>query len=882
MKDIHPPKFFERLLKWYCHPSLLEELEGDLEENFYRDIERRGSSFAKRRYRKEVIKLFRPSVIKNFSTNIFSPISPGMFRNYLKVAFRNLLKNRESSLINILGLTIGLTGCILIGLFVQDELKFDKFHPDKDQLYRVYTESYGAVGERTMASTSPRMAPAFKEEFPEIEGSLRIYRTREKYLFKNEDQEYFEEKGIIVDASFFDFFHVPFLYGTPATILEDQNSVVLTQSLSKKYFGEGDPVGKDITINGRATQVTAVLEDPSPHFHLEFDFLYPFAGLAKNVPKERMQSWIWQDFMSYIKVHPKTDIDALQAKLHQYIEKEAHPQTKEMNFHYYPYLQSVQDIHLYSSNFRNDIAVRSNHIYIKGLIAIGAFLLLIACINFINLTTAKAMQRAKEVGVRKTSGALRSQLAFQFVGEATLVAALATILAMIITTGFIPYLNDFANKSIQVTWFLNPIIGIIILGSVLLTGIIAGAYPAFVISGFKPIDALKAGFYNPQGKTDWFRKSLVILQFGLTILLIICVLIVSQQINLLAKKDLGFNKEELLYFPMRGKMYRNMESVKTEFSKIPAVKSVSIGFGIPGDIVAGDGIIIPGEDRRELSARVFCVDHDFIPTMGMELLAGRNFSEEITTDASEAFIINETAIASYELGNSPEDVIDKPLEWNMWNEKDSVKRGRIIGVVKDFHYASLHEAVQPAVLHIYPGAYWKVAMRVNSENMDGTIAAIEKTWNDFNTGYPIDYKFVDEGFGEMYEAEQKWSTLTWVATFLAIFIATIGTFALATYMAERRRKEIGIRKILGASTSVIIGLMSKNFIWMILIALLIASPLAWYLMDIWLAGFAYRVPIHWWIFPVAGLGAIFIAIVTVGSQSLRAAMGNPVNSLRDE
>ncbi len=870
------------MLRWFCHPLLLEELEGDLEEHFRRDLESKGSSYARRRYRKEVLLLFRPSVIKKLSNPIFSIISPDMLKNYFKVAIRNLLKNRQSSLINILGLAIGLAGCFLISLFVLDEWKFDQHHPEKDRLYRVYTQSFGSSMGGMMASTSPRMGPALKETFPEVEESLRVYNIRQKYLFKNEDEEYFEEKGLIVESAFFDFFHLPFKYGEAAHALNEPNSIVLTASLAEKYFGAENPVGQILTLNGDPVKVTAVVENPSPYFHLDFDFLFSFEELIRDVPKERIQSWVWQDFYNYIKLKPNANEEALEAKMYEYAEKEIHPKTKPSGFHYYPYLQKVTDIHLYSAGFRNDIARRSNHLYIKGLIGIGLFLLLIACINFINLTTAKALQRAKEVGVRKTTGALRSQLAFQFIGEATIVAAIATILAVVLSSLTIPYVNTFAEKAMSPTWFIHPLAVALLLGAILITGLLAGAYPAFIISGFKPIQALKARSFNPGNGTQWFRKGLVVLQFGLTILLIICVMVITQQIHLLGKKDLGFEKEQLLYFPMRGPMFSQQESVREEFSKIPKVQSVSVSFGIPGDIIAGDNIIVPGEDRRKQSARLFCVDHNYVPTMGMEIIAGRNFSEEIPTDASEAFIVNETAIRQLGLGDNPEDVIGKSLEWDMWHYPDSIKRGRIIGVVRDFHYASLHEEVQTAVLHIYPESYWKVALRVGTEDMAGTIAAVEKTWDQFNTGFPIDYQFVDEGYGAMYTAEQKWSSFVLIATILAIFIASIGTYALATYMTERRRKEIGIRKILGASTTVIVGLLSRHFIWMILIALIVFSPLAWFLMDIWLDDFAYRVPINWWIFPVAGLGAIVVAMITVGSQTWRAAIGNPVNSLRDE
>lgn len=879
MTDIQPPRFFHRFFRWFCHPDYYEELAGDLAERFYKDQEEKGSAYAKKQYRKEVLKLFRPSVFKNFSLH---SILPDMLRHYFKVSIRNLLKNRESSIINILGLTIGLSGCLLIGLFVNDELQFDKHHPNSDRLYRVYAESFGVGGEAIMATTSPRIGTAFKEDFPEITETLRMFQTRQKFLFKRGDQGYMEEGGFFAEPLVFDLFDLPLLYGDAAAALAEPDAVVLSAGLAKKYFGEENPVGQELTINAKPAKVTGVLKELSPHFHLDFKFLFSFETLLRMVSEERIRDWIWQDFINYVQVHPQTDLAALETKIDEYAEKNIHPKTQKLNFYYNPRLQKVEDIHLYSANFRNDVAVRSNHIYVKGLVGVGLFLLLIACINFINLATARAVQRAKEVGVRKTSGALRGQLALQFIGEAIIVVFIAALLALLLGNILLPFLNDFTGKSISFHWYSNPTFLSISLSAILLAGLLAGAYPSFVLSGFRPIDALKAASFSPSNHVHWFRKGLVILQFSLSILLIISLLIISQQISHLSKKDMGFQKDQLLHFPMRGKLFKNPEIAKAEFLKIPEVQSVTACFGIPGDIVSGDNIIVPGEDRQTLSARIFNVDHDYIPTMGMEILAGRNFSKAIPTDANRGFIVNETAIRALNLGDNPEEALNKPLEWPMWNEQDSIKKGMVIGVVKDFHYASLHESVQTAVLQIYPQSYWKMAVRVKSDDLGQTLAALENSWDTFDTGYPFDYQFVDAGFGAMYKKERNWRTLIWIAAGLAIFIASIGAFGLAAYAAEQRRKEIGIRKILGASTAGIIGLLSKDFLQLIIVALLLASPLAWYLMDNWLDSFAYRIKIQWWVFPLAGFSAILIALLTIGGQSLKAATSNPINSLRDE
>lgn len=805
-----------------------------------------------------------------------------MLKNYLKVAFRNLWKHKDSSVINIMGLCIGLCGCILITLFVHDEYQFDQHHSDLDQLHRIYVETFNQDELYKMAITSPRLAPSLVQEFPEVQASLLVYKINQNQLFEFEGQSILESKGFFTQNAIFQFFDLPFLKGDPNTALQEPNTIVLTEALANKYFGVENPIGKDLEINGNKVKVVGVLEKLSPYFHLDFDFLYSFPSLVQMVPEERMLSWIWSDFYNYVKLEPNTDLASLEQKVHQYAEAEIHPSTKEVGFYYYPYFQKVNDIHLYSDSFRNDVAVRSNHVYVKGLIGVGIFLLLIACINFINLSTAKAIKRAKEVGVRKTSGALRSQLALQFIGEAILVVSIAGLLAVILSWILLPQVNGFNGKSIS---FLNYLtLGNVLWGLAVLfgVGLLSGIYPAFIISGFKPLDAIKSASLRSAGQVDWMRKGLVVLQFGLSILLIISVLIVSQQVSYLAKKELGFQQDQLLHFEMRGNIFENPETAKENFLRIPEVKSVSACFGIPGDIAAGDNVIIPSLDHKTLSTRMFTVDYDYLNTTGMELVAGRAFSREMGSDEASAFIINETAVRTLNLGNSPEEALDKALEWRMWYHSDSLKKGRVVGVVKDFHYNSLHEEVGPVVLHVYPSAFWKIAMRIESEDASATIAAIEKTWDSFETGYPFTYQFVDEGFAKMYEKERSWNQLLWIASGLAIFIAIIGAIGLAVYATEQRRKEIGIRKVLGASVFSIVSLLSKDFLLLILIALVVFSPLSWYFMSQWLENFAYRVPIYWWIFPLAGVCTLLVALLSVGSQSMVAAMKNPITSLRSE
>lgn len=802
-----------------------------------------------------------------------------MWRNYLKTGLRNLIKYKGYSLTNMLGLAIGLSVCLLIGLFVWDEQQFDRDHPDGDLIYRAYNQRFTDEGAMFSASGSPQVGPVMKADFPEVEENLRLFQIRQKLLFKKDDKSFLEEKGFYAEAAVFHFFRLPFLYGDPASALSSPNGIVLTEPIAVKYFGGENPVGKSLTINNQELQVTGVLATLSPHFHLDFNFLLPFSELEKQVSKERIQSWVWQDFYTYIKVRPGTDVERLKAKLPGFVEKYAHPQTKEMGFYYYTYLQPVKDIHLQSAGFQNDVAIKGNQRYVNGLSVIGIFLLLIACINFVNLTTAKAVRRAKEVGVRKATGALRGQLILQFISESVILSTVATAAAVIVTLVFLPYLNSFTDKAMEFPVMKNPVI---LVGLALLTGILAGIYPAVVLSGFRPIHALKAGIQQGGGHIQWMRKGLVVLQFGLSILMIIGTLAVYRQVEYLNNKDMGFQREQLLIFPMRTKMFDNPENTRAEFANTPGVQSASVCFGIPGDIVSGDEIMVPGEEPKRLPARIFTVDHDYIKTMGMELAAGRDFSKEIRTDAGEAFILNETAVRAYGLGNTPEEAIGKPLEWKMWTDQDTVKKGRVIGVVRDFHYASLHEEVEATVLHIYPDAYWKVALRLDGNNVASTLEAVQATWDRFATGYPIDYQFVDASFGEMYKAEEKLSSLFGIFTLLAILIACIGAFGLIAHAAEQRVKEIGIRKVLGATAGHIVVLLSRDFLLLVLASLILAVPIAWYFLKGWLDEFPYRIDLDIWIFLLAGGGALLIAGLTVGFQALKAAVANPVRSLKSE
>jgi len=881
-----PPRWAESILHWYCPDALLEEVEGDLQEAFSINLEQYGLQASRFYYVRDMVRFFNPTTFKKARDmrghQYYKPNPLTMWRHYLITAVRNMRRQKVTSLTNVIGLTVGFMSCLLIGLFVIDEFKFDRHHPDEEKLFRVYTESSGANRSGAWASSSPAVGPAIAAAFPEVEKSLRMYEVRLKFHFQKDELNYLEENGFFAEPALFEFFNLPLKYGDTEIALAEPNTIVISDRLSRKYFGNKNPVGEVINVNGTEATVTAVLEEISPYFHLKFDYLISFETLLNQVDEDRMQSWVWQDFITYIKLNSEDNRVSLAAKLPQFIEERAHGDTEEYGFTYYLKLQPLHDIHLHSAHLQSDVAIRGNYGYTIGLGVVGLFLLSIALINFINLTTARAMRRFKEVGVRKAIGALKGQLTAQFMFEAILIVMLSMLFACQLSYLLLPSLNAFTGKSMTFLYLAHPlyIAGLLLFG--IISGIVAGTYPAFVMSGFSPVKALSGVWSKSEGHVQWLRKGLVVLQFTLSILLIITVLFIFRQVNFLNQSHLGFEKTQLLHFPLKGKMYSNLSTTRLEYLKTRGVQEASVCFGIPGGIIAGDNIIIPGEERRTLPTRLMAVDHSYIATMQMEIVAGREFSTKFATDATSAFIINETAVQQFDLGDTPADAIGEQLEWKMWSHDDSIKAGRVIGVVRDFHYASLREEIGAAVMHIDPQSTWMIAIRLETDDVGSTIAAIQNTWESFESGYPFDYQFVDASFGAMYAEEAKLNKLLWIFTSLAIFIACIGAFGLATYSAERRRGEIGVRKILGASTASIVRLLTGEFIKLVLLACVIAIPISWYFMADWLQSFAYRISLQWWVFALAAMIAIVIAILTISFQSLRAATANPVNALREE
>lgn len=797
-----------------------------------------------------------------------------------------MMRHKGFSFLNIAGLALGFTACFLIALFIWDEYQFDKFLPEGDRVYRVYNQHTNNEGTEDLAVTYPMIATTLKQTYPEVEQTTRILMLPEtKNLFEVDEKKIYQERGSFVDSTFFQVFPMEFKYGSPTGALDQPASIILSEEMSQQFFGDENPVGKEIKMNKTPLTVKGVIVN-NPKFHLQFHSIMPLA--LAGIPAERMQSWGWQQFYNYVKLKEGADAEALEAKFQPLVEQK----TKEISENSEPstnkvILQPLEEIHLHSSNFVYDNAKRGNITYVKALSFIAIFILLIACFNFINLATAKSLQRAKEVGVRKTIGADRKQLIFQFIGETIFLTIISIILSLALTALLLPWLNEFAGKTISYSVLANPVVLLIFLSLTIIVGILAGLYPALVLSKFRPVKVLKgsaAGDQEP-GKTPFLRHGLVVLQFSMSVLLIISAIIVFNQVNYLHNKDLGFSKDQIMFFPMRGdQMFNNRDAFKDQLEQIPGVSSVSIGYGFPGDAVAGDGIKVQKNGQLvENPATQLMVDYDYIKTLGLEMVAGREFSEEMGTDKNEAYIINETAVKN--LGfETPEKAIGQKLTWNVWNNvnPDSVKVGQVIGVVKDFNYKSLYEKVETTVLQIFPDAAWKVAVKMETAQLDSSLDQVENVWNKFSPEYPLEYRFLDENFANMYQSEDKLKTLLGVFTGLAIFVGCLGLFGLAAFSAERRKREIGIRKVLGASVENIVMLLSKDFVKLVLIALLIASPIAWYFMNDWLQDFAYRINIGWYVFAIAGIAAVSIALITVGFHAIKAAISNPVKNIRTE
>jgi putative ABC transport system permease protein len=797
-----------------------------------------------------------------------------MFLNYLVIAFRNLAKYKIFSIINIAGMAISLASCLLISIFVVEELSFDRHIEDADRKFRVYNIMTMEGQERYMPINPYAFAPYMERDFPEIESTLRILDTYEPQLFQLGEKKTQEPHGVISESSIFDMLSLNVIYGIADSALARPQTIALSESLARQYFGDVNPIGKTINTDGGDKEITAVFADPADNFHLKLRYILSFAGTRWD--REMQNNFLRTQIFTYLKLKPGTDADALQKKFVAFNEKYSAPQTKSYGITYDTRLQNIKDIHLHSSNFEWEMAQRGDAQSVYILVATAVMILGIACLNFVNLSTARAVKRMKEVGIRKTAGAQRGQLIVQFLSESILFTFIGLVLAIGLAEAALPSLNLLVEKDLSIPYQPVYIIGILLFCIAL--GGVAGGYPAIYLSGFRPATVLARKSGRSTG-TGIFRQSLVIVQFMLSFFLVSASLIVLSQNDLIKTKDLGFNKEHVLVVPLREPQLFNQESTKQQYKDNVNVIDATICFGLPGDVVAGDGVMLHGSGTN-LPTSLFCVDNDYIPTMGMDMIAGRGFSRDFVSDSADAFVVNETFLKTYDLG-TPEEAIGKKLDWKRWDNQ-KIKEGKIVGVVRDFHFKSLREKLSPVVMQIFPKNAWRLAVRVKGDNLEATIAHLKSVYEQLDPEWTFTYNFLDQNLDAMYKSEQKLGQLFTIFTYLAIAVACLGLFGLVEYSVNQRTKEISIRKVFGASVSSLVMLLTKRYFVLLTLSCVLIVPLILYSADQWLSRFAYQVPLRPILFIKAVGLIVLITALTVSFQSIKAALSNPVKNLRND
>ncbi len=810
-----------------------------------------------------------------------------MFKNFFKIAWRNLVRKKFFSSINIFGLALGLAIFTLISLYVLDELSYDRFNELADRIYRVNTHIKVNGSEFNDKATPAPMADALVTNYPRIEQAVRISGGND-ILVKKDDETLVEKNAFFADSNLFKVFTLHILEGNPNTALKDPNSMVISASMAKKYFNSLDVVGKTLKINNTSLyRITGVIKDMPAQSHLHFNFLMAMAGLRSSAS----DFWLSNSFMTYVLVRKGTTQSELDGYLKQTAEKFAQPQLINVAHSSFSDLEKKGDYFKYSSILLNKIHLYSQlssevepsgnieYVYISAII--GLLILMIACINFMNLSTAQSAGRAKEVGVRKVMGSGRATLVRQFLTESLLTAIVAFIFSIVLIILLLPLLNQLSGKEIYLAFGLYTWLFPALLCVALVCGLLAGIYPAFVLSAFDPIKILKGKFIlNVRGYK--LRNALVIFQFTTAIILITGTLVIYQQLNYIRNKNLGYDRDHVLVLNNAYALGEHTQTFKKEILQLPGVVAGALTQNLPTSTANDWNKNAYSKDATMNASQTqtlvdWGVDAGYIPTLKMEIVKGRNFSPDMPTDSS-AIIINETAVSS--LGFT--DPLNAKL-YDLNSQTNQVRAFHVIGVVKDFNAGSLRYTTEPLIMRYskYGGQF---IFRIKSANIPQLLSQIESRYRSFDqmSSQPFIYSFMNEDFNSLYKGEQRTGSMFTTFAALAIFIACLGLLGLAVYSAEQRTKEIGIRKVLGASVSGIISLLSKDFMRLIIVSIIIATPVAWWAMNKWLQSFAYRINISWWIFLVAGIAAILIALITVGFQSIKAAMANPVKSLRTE
>ena len=797
-----------------------------------------------------------------------------MLRNYLTIALRTFRKHPGYVAINIAGLAIGLCCCILILLFVRDELSYDRFHAHADRIVRVNSETrLGDTPHYSSGSAYP-LADFLVSSFPEIEAATRIQNTG-SMLMRRQDLSAYEIKGQYAEPNIFDIFDFSLERGNPETALTDPYTVVMTAEKARQYFGSADPIGQTVTVKSwhgeHDLTVTGILAPVPENSHLQFDFLISIETLVAAQGAGLTTNWHSINGTTYLLLQAGTDWAALDERIDLLVTDYVTGEYPGRNIWFTYYLQPLTDIHLNRLGLPNESDGDMRYIYIFSTIAL--LILLIACINYMNLATARSAKRAKEVGMRKVLGAQRGQLARQFLVEAIFLSVAAFLLAIALTELLLPLFNELTGKTLATHAWSNPTLIAALFGASLVTGVLAGSYPALFLSRFRPIKVLR-GVYRAGSSGALLRKGLVVTQFACGVALIIGTLVIFQQLDFMQDKRLGFDKEQVIVMPLRDmELKQQHTTIHQAMAAVPGVRAVTIGMSVPGMGGSGHFVRLAEAPKEEgFVQKVLAVDTDYEEVMGLELVAGRWFDADHPADSS-AYVINETAAQYFGL----EDPLGRQLDRNG-------QVGEIVGVVQDFHFASLHEEIKPLIIFMGKEAwdFNQVAFKVDGQGLPETLAAIEKAWQQVAPGQPFTYSFLDEDLDRLYASEQRLGKIFGTFAFLGIFVACLGLLGLAAFTAEQRTKEIGIRKVFGAGVTGLVVLLSKDLLRLVIIAFVIAAPVGYILMQRWLEDFAYRIEISWPIFLMAGLTALGIALMTVSYQATRAALADPIKSLRYE
>ena len=857
-KDPHPARFAGWLIRRMFPDRGGCSILGDMIETYRYLADDKGLSWARIWFWSQCARAFPCYIIDEFRWRI------QMFKNYILVSVRNLKKNSTYSLLNIMGLAIGMAAFILISLYVQYELSFDRHYEHAERIYRVIREG--------RAFTPPPLGPELMEKIPEVESASRILRSSNT-LVSHDHDHFLEEEFYWVDPKMLKIFSIPFTSGNPGTALNDPSAIVLSQKAAKKYFGNTDPMGKTLIVNERYEfNVSGVFDDMPANSHFVMDLVVPYETYF-SVTNNDITSWRSNFSYTYVLLHEGSDPQAMENKFAPLIEvplfkaagiKEPYPK------HFF--IQPMTDIHLHS-HLEQEIEVNNDLKYILLFSSIAFLILFIACVNYMNLATARSLRRGKEVGLRKVVGAQRGQLIAQFLGESVAMAVMAMIFSILMVLAALPSFNNLVQRQLGMNPLHNPQLFLGLVFTTLFVGLFAGSYPALRMSGFRPISVL-SGAFTRSSKGSSLRNVLVLVQFAITIFLIVCTIAVREQLNFIKTVDLGYTKEQIITLPVRvGSIRQNIQPIKIALLQYADIIAVSTSGSLPDNIDTFTSRDWTGRNLEEpIPIYYNTADYDYIDLFGMQIVQGRNFSREFPSDETGVFLVNETAV--------------KVAEWEIpigrklthWNGKT----GEIVGVIKDFHLHSLHRPIEPLYVFLDNNSFSNIAIKIKTANIPATIDHVAAVMKKFSPSYPFSYSFFDEVFEQAYFTEQRMGRVFGAFAILGIFIACLGLFGLTAFAAEQRTKEIGIRKVLGASDSKIFLLLSKEFISWVLLANLIAWPIAYFAMNKWLQNFAYRIHIGIIAFLISGGTALLIAYLTVSYQSIKSARANPVESLRYE